>query len=266
MKNLPGKYDFVLITLDTLRYDAAACELEAGNLPTLSPFLKKGWEKRHAPGSFTYPSHHAIFAGFLPTPASPGPHQRLFALSFQGSETTGKNTTVFDAPHLPEGFRKSGYQTICIGGVGFFNQQTPLGQVLPSFFEESYWDTELGVTCKNSAENQVSLALDCINRLPREKRFFLFINISAIHQPNYFYLDDSGEDTLESHKAALRYVDRSLAPLFEGLAVRNDTFCIVCSDHGTSYGEEGYRGHRAALDVVWNVPYTEFLLSRKENQ
>jgi hypothetical protein len=34
----------------------------------------------------------------------------------------------------------------------------------------------------------------------------------------------------------------------------------VCSDHGTAYGEDGYRGHRLGHPVVWDVPYAEFLL------
>ncbi len=36
--------------------------------------------------------------------------------------------------------------------------------------------------------------------------------------------------------------------------------CILCSDHGTAYGEDGYHGHRLGHPVVWTVPYAEFLL------
>lgn len=271
MKELLGNCNFVFITLDTLRYDCAVLEFEARSLKNLAPFLGSGlgkspgtgWEKRHAPGNFTFASHQAFFAGFLPTPASPGPHQRLFALKFAGSETTGQNTIVFDAPDIISGFCKAGYSTICIGGVGFFNKQTPLGRVLPGFFEQSHWDKSLGVTDKNSAANQIKLAVERINTLHGEKKFFLFINISAIHQPNYFYLDDSRVDSLESHRAALRYVDSCLPPLFDCLRSRGDSFCIFCSDHGTAYGEKGYTGHRAALDVIWDVPYAHFLLPGK---
>jgi hypothetical protein len=35
---------------------------------------------------------------------------------------------------------------------------------------------------------------------------------------------------------------------------------ILCSDHGTAYGEDGYHGHRIAHPVVWEVPYAEMVL------
>jgi len=44
---------------------------------------------------------------------------------------------------------------------------------------------------------------------------------------------------------------------------RAPTFAIVCSDHGTAYGEDGYRGHRLAHEVVWTVPYAEILLEAR---
>ena len=75
-----GTHDVLLITLDTLRYDVAATALQRGMTPTLARVLPGGqWERRHSPGSFTYAAHHAFFAGFLPTPARPGRHGRLFA-------------------------------------------------------------------------------------------------------------------------------------------------------------------------------------------
>ena len=90
---LMGTHDVALITLDTLRYDVAVQELEAGRTPNLAAVLPGGrWEERHSPGSFTYAAHHAFFAGFLPTPAVPGRHGRLFAAHFAGSETTTPET------------------------------------------------------------------------------------------------------------------------------------------------------------------------------
>ena len=45
-------------------------------------------------------------------------------------------------------------------------------------------------------------------------------------------------------------------------SARAPVLAIVCSDHGTAYGEDGYRGHRLAHPVVWTVPYAEFVLPR----
>lgn len=263
MNRIVGTHDVVFITLDTLRYDVAQKLFEQGELPVLARHLPPtGWERRHTPGSFTYAAHHAFFAGFLPTPARPGRHPRLFATAFRGSETTGAGTCVFDEESIPAGLQARGYHTVCIGGVGFFNKQTALGSVLPAMFGESHWSPPLGVGSPKSAERQVALALARLDAL--EGRVFLFINVSAIHHPNHFYLPHPpagrAEDSLQSHAAALRHVDGALAPLFEACARRAPTFAIVCSDHGCAYGEDGYTGHRLAHDCVWTVPYAHFFL------
>jgi hypothetical protein len=256
-----GNHDILFVTLDTLRYDVARDELAAGRTPTLAGVLPGGrWEERHSPGNFTYSAHAAFFAGFLPTPAAPGKHERLFALRFPGSETTGARTFVFDAPDIVTGLRDLGYSTICIGGVGFFNKLTPLGRVLPGLFDQSHWRPELGVTDADSMPNQVAAALSAVERVPRSRRVFLFLNVSAIHQPNWFYLDGAAEDSVTTHAAALRHVDVHLAKLFAGVRHRGSWLCVICSDHGTAYGEGGYTGHRVAHPVVWTVPYAEFVL------
>lgn len=258
-----GQGDIVLLTFDTLRYDVAVEEWAAGRTPNLAAVLPPtGWEERHTPGSFTYAAHHAFFAGFLPTPKAAGVHPRLFAARFAGSETSTPKTAVFDTPDIVSGLKLHGYRTICIGGVGFFNQKTPLGSVLPSLFDEAHWDETLGVTDPRSTENQVRLAGERVEK--HLGPVFLFLNLSALHQPNYFYLPGQTReqgDTKESHAAALRYVDSQLPPLFDALRARGTSLCVFCSDHGTTYGDDGYTGHRLAHPAVWTVPYAEFFLT-----
>ncbi|MCC6540441.1 MAG: STM4013/SEN3800 family hydrolase [Bryobacterales bacterium] len=249
-----------MITLDTLRYDAAVAALAAGETPCLAALLPGGmWEERHTPGSFTYAAHQAFFAGYLPTPAAPGKHVRRFAASFLGSETTGPETWVFDAPDIVTGLAARGYHTACIGGVGFFNKLNPLGRVLPGLFAESHWSKEMGVTSRDSTARQGALALEILARTPGP--LFLFINVSAIHQPNHFYLPGAAQDSVATQRAALAYVDSQLPPLFAALRGRpREVLVLVMSDHGTAYGEDGYTGHRLAHPAVWTVPYAEFTL------
>jgi hypothetical protein len=260
MKRLIGNADILFITLDTLRFDAAQQAWQEGRLTTLGPYLgRKGWEKRHTPGSFTYAAHHAFFTGFLPTPMGSGPHSRLFAAEFAGSLSTVESTFAFGEATLPQALSVRGYHTICIGGTGFFNQQNQLARVLPGLFAEAHWRPELGVTCRNSAVNQIQQALSSVENAGHQ-RLLLFINVSAIHQPNWFYSATEGPDTLATHTAALVAVDKALEPLFRRLKQRAPTFVIVCSDHGHAYGEDGYFGHRFGHEVVWTVPYADFML------
>lgn len=264
MSEVVGSHDLLLVTLDTLRYDVAVELAAAGRIPHLARHLPGGaWEERHAPGSFTYASHQAIFAGFLPTPAAPGPHPRLFAARFAGSETTAERTFVFDAPDLVSALAGAGYRTVCIGGVGFFNRQAPLGSVLPGLFQEAHWEPEFGVASPTSFEAQVSRAEQVVRELPAGQRLFLFVNVSALHQPNWFHRPGATRDAGDSratHAAALEYVDAHIGRLFAAASSRRRAFAIVCSDHGTAYGDDGYTGHRLGHESVWTVPYAHFFL------
>jgi hypothetical protein len=176
--------------------------------------------------------------------------------------TTSPETYVFDAPDIVAGLAGLGYHTICIGGVGFFNKQTPLGRVLPGLFLESHWSSRMGVTSASSTQHQVELAARRLAALPPEQRVFLFINVSAIHRPSHIFQPDAGRDSTVTQEAALAYVDRQLPALFAAMQRRAPTFAIVLSDHGEAYGEAGYTGHRVAQPAVWTVPYAEFVLPR----
>ena len=254
MNTVVGARDIALIVLDTLRYDVAVEEMREGRTPNLARLIPNGWEQRHSPGTFTFAAHSAFFAGFLPTPARPGKHQRLLALGFEGSETIAPTTCVLDGATIVEGLAARGYHTICIGGVGFFNLKNPLGNVLPSLFAERHWSPAIGVTDPRSFENQIAIVERSLAAIG-DRRAFTFVNVSALHQPNHFYLDGDGRDTRASHAAALRYVDAHIPRLVA--ALRPHTFIIICSDHGTLYGEDGYVGHRVAHPIVTTVPYAE---------
>jgi hypothetical protein len=198
--------------------------------------------------------------GFLPTPIEPAGHERLFALRFAGSRTTGPRTCVFDAPDIVSGFTACGYHTICIGGVGYFNKRTPLSRVLPGLFAESHWDESLGVTCRASARNQFALARQRLRGLAADRRVFLFVNLSAMHHPNRIYLAGATVGSPATQGAALASVDREIGPFIADIRRGRSWLCILCLDHGTLYGDDGRHGHRTAHQAVWDVPYGEFIL------
>ena len=261
-----GRRDVLFVVLDTLRYDVAQAAWADGATPVLARWLPAtGWERRHSPATFTYAAHHAFFAGFLPTPPGPGPHPRLFAARFPGAASVDARTAEFDAPTWVEGLAQHGYRTICVGGVGFFNPASPLGAVLPGLFHERHWSEELGVTAPDSTAQQVTVARDALTRCGPDERALLFLNVSAIHQPNRHYVPGAEVDDLGTHRAALEYVDGALAPLFEAFRGRGGALCVVCSDHGTAYGEGGLWGHRAKHDVILDVPFAAFLIEPEED-
>jgi hypothetical protein len=260
-----GSRDVLFVTFDSLRFDVATEAFETGLTPVLKRVLPvSGWELRHTPATFTYAAHHAFFAGFLPTPAHPGRHERLFASTFQGSKTTSSRTFTYSETTWVEALASRGYHTVCIGGVGFFNRQGALGSSLPGLFEHAYWTRWMGVENTASTEVQVGQALRVLRHLESNQRCLIFVNISATHAPTRIFLEGAKSESRETQSAALRYADAHLEPLFDAFRARGGALCILCSDHGDAFGEDGFEGHRLAHEVVWNVPYAEFLLEAEE--
>ena len=184
----------------------------------------------------------------------------MFSAAFNGSKSTTNDTYVFKEATIVEALQKENYKTICIGGVGFFNKQTAIGSVFPSLFEYSEWNPTFSVTEKTAPEHQFTAALKYMSS---EKPIFLFINVSATHQPTNIYLDIEKEDDVLSQKEALKYVDQQLEILQKALTKRKrGRIIIVCSDHGTAFGEDKHWGHRNGHEVVMKVPYLE----RQENK
>lgn len=253
---LVGTHDIALITLDTLRHDVAVAAMVAGETPTLARLLPGGWEERHSPATFTYAAHRAFFAGFLPTPARPGRHERAFALAFPDSRSVGPSTCRLDGTDIVDGLRRRGYRTICVGGVAFFNPGTALGAELTGLFEEAHWQPAFAVEAPRGFEAQVACAEAALAE-PDQRLRFTFVNVSSLHAPTRHYLKGAGEDGVASQRAALAYVDRHLGRLVRALTARNPCWIVLCSDHGTAFGEDGYSGHCLAHPVVWSVPYGE---------
>jgi Sulfatase len=262
MHQVVGHANFLWLTFDCLRYDVARRCLGEGRTPHLARLLPPGgWERRETPGTFTLAAHQAFFHGFLPTPPGDGPHPRLLALAFEGSLTIGPQTYTFEGvDNLVAGFRRLGYRTFCVGGVGFFNKRNPLGRVLPGYFAESVWGPSMGVTARTSTAAQVEAALGWLDTVRRDERFLLFVNVSATHPPHAHYLAGAEQDCPASQAAALAYVDGVLPRLLAALRGRGACFCLFMADHGEAYGEDGRRGHRLAHPTVTTVPYAHFFL------
>ena len=264
MNHIVGTHDILFICLDCLRYDVAAAEQDNGGTPVLNGF--GAWEKRGAPGNFTYPSHHAMFAGFLPAPLSPAPMTKKGFLFFHKGIGMGKiappNAFAFTEPTFVQGLEKAGYETICIGGVSFFSKRSAIGKVLPGMFKQSYWNPSFGCTVKESPDRQIGKAIKVLSGIPDGQRVMMYINFDAIHYPNYFYLTGAKKDSVASHAAALRYIDARLPALFEAFKRRGAAFVIACSDHGTCYEETdgGYLFHGFNHESVNTVPYKQFFL------
>jgi predicted AlkP superfamily pyrophosphatase or phosphodiesterase len=256
-----GTHHILFITFDSLRYDVARAALHAGHTPHLASLLPGGKrEERRTQGSFTLPAHMSFFAGFLPVPSGPDRAHRLFACQSPRGTTIGDRTHVFDAPDIVTGLADTGYRTVCIGGIGFFSQQTPLGSVLPALFQDTHWKPDTGPDSPYSTRHQVDFALEILDHRDPAQPLFLFLNISATHTPTHVYLPGATTDSWDTQYAALAYADKELGRLFRTLPRHGPWLALLCADHGEAFGEDGHHGHGIAHPTVLNVPYAETLI------
>lgn len=263
MNQVVGTHDILFLCLDTLRYDVAKEEEEAGRTPVLNQYGP--WVKCQSPGNFTYPSHHAMFSGFLPCEfdtKSIWDRQMLFFPKNIGmGNKVPKGAFAFEGGTIIEGLRKVGYHTWCVGGVAFFDKRSDIGRVFPSMFDDSFWYPAFGCGVKESAANQVDFVLKKLETLDKNTPQFLYVNIDAIHYPNAFYVEGEKHDSVKTHAAALRYVDAEVGRLLEGWKKKREkTFVICTSDHGTCYGEDGCQFHGIEHPAVNTIPYKQFFL------
>lgn len=262
MNDIVGKCNILFLCLDSLRFDVAVTQQENGQTPTLAQF--GAWRKCHAPGNFTYPSHQAMFAGFFPIDVEVRNMKQRETLFFSEDIGMGRKAPQgaysFQGQTFIQGLERVGYETYCIGGLSFFDKRTDLGKVMPAYFQHSFWNPSFGCKVKDSAANQVNYAVRLLNKVRQEQLIMMYINISALHYPVYFYLEGEQKDSVGSQGAALRYVDGELEKLFKAFQRKRDTFVICCSDHGTCYGEDGCIYHGFNHPLVNTVPYKHFML------
>ena len=117
---LPSSPSFLLLTLDSCRYDVM-CDART---PVLDRYVGELLPAQ-TPANFTYAAHHAFFAGILPHVPEPRAYynrfvRQLFALTKAGEGhrvTDRALKAVHSGSNLVSGLRESGYQTVGAGAM-----------------------------------------------------------------------------------------------------------------------------------------------------
>ena len=258
VRSLIGSHDLLLVTLDTLRYDVAA-ELAArpGARRTWRAALPGGrWERRHTPGSFTYAAHHAFFAGFLPTPAAPGPAPAAVRgarspaarrpAPAPACSTRPTSSPALGRRRLPHGLHRrrrllQQAEPARAGAAGPVRRE-PLGAGARRHRSRTRRENQVDRAGRGRCRGcRPAARCSCSSTSPR------------CTSPTGSTCRARAERRRGRHAAALEYVDGHLGRLFAAAQRRAPAvFAIVCSDHGTAYGEDGYTGHR--LGHGWSGP------------
>ena len=165
----PQSANFLLITLDSCRYDSY-CDAQTPVLDSFGQCLRAA-----SPANYTYAAHHSFFVGIFPNVDEPLPYYNRFTRQLVGllevGESPVKKSTYFTVRShrdAVDGFRRAGFKTdVGTGAMNWFRQLP-----LTSSFEQFRMLTH--------AEAQVDYL---VHELPSSRPFFGFINLGETHDP-----------------------------------------------------------------------------------
>jgi arylsulfatase len=258
----------VLITLDTLRYDAIfPVDGESSAMPLLLSRAQAGarFTRFYATTSATQPTHATLF-----TSLAPWDH----AVTRNGQILRSKHVT------LAERLSTAGFETHAVVASFPLSKRFGFAQGFDHYFEE-FTQGELekwkavdvpGAKFFTLADRITERALEQISAATGESQFFWFHYFDA-HAP---YGVTTGErfsearifDALERREATrdqllerarrlyrldVAYLDASLERLLARLESDSEQFethVFITSDHGESFGEAGSIGHGSRLSAV----------------
>jgi len=255
----------LILVLDSLRYDVAA----KATTPNLQRLFYAGgagtWRKVYAPGTYTLPSHMSMFqAGLFPSdPHSQEPvYNHRLGPAFKGrGDLFSSQPSLFEVPsgaeNIVKGMSMLGYETLGLGGVGWFDSRMATTELWAElFFDSFHWDPAFHETEPQAFERQIDLLKAHKAAGNQDTPLFLFINCPSTHTPYCGF-----ERSVRGQARALRYVDQHIPALF-GL-LPHPLHVFIMADHGDCFGEEGLWGHSIYHPKVMEVPMIHFRLEQE---
>ncbi len=226
--------DVVLITIDTLRYDATGFDGNPrGTTPNLDRFASEGrvFTAAHSHNVITLPSHTNILTGMLPY-----------------QHGVRENAGFRLSPKIPTAasrFKARGYATGAFIAAFVLDSRYGLSHDF-DVYDELYrhLDEQLDFNIQQArAEDVVKAALEWF-RAQSGKPRFLWVHVydpHAPYEPPDAYKKRYPDDF---YLGEVSYADASLAPLLEAVrSVEPKPLLIVTGDHGEARGDHGELSH-----------------------
>ena len=278
-----AKNNFIIITLDSLRYDS----LMAAEPKIITKLSGGKVEKRYSYASWTAPSHYNLLTGLLPhvSPSHVYASEYYKEDFFNYNERLGAEGIEFakmvPALWLPEFLRNElGYKTHARVSLPVLNSKTGVNRAFDSF---QLMDSH----------NDMAAMLETME-FTTERPSFYMLNVGETHYPyakpnedssmwprisgvngvfkkmndqidpdhpdfkeEYQFFDQEKLDQLRERQIdTVRYLDGVFEKLYD--MVPENTHIIVTADHGELFGEEGYFGHGPIMhEKCFEVPYFE---------
>jgi arylsulfatase A-like enzyme/predicted Zn-dependent protease len=231
------EYNYILITVDTLRADRIHCYgFSAIKTPFMDLFASKGikFEKCIAQTPLTLPSHTSILTGTYPL--------------FHGVRDNGGFLVPQELLTMAEFFKDKGYQTAAFVAAYVLDSKWGLDQGFDYYFDNfdlsRFQKISLG-SVQRPANEVMDEALSWLER-KKEERFFIWIHLYDPHTPYEPPPPFDEKYRRFPYLGEIAFTDSQLGRLWKFLLESNildNSFLIFASDHGESLGEHGEKTH-----------------------
>lgn len=269
--------DFLLLTWDSCRYDAFT-QARKNVLDRFGP-ARRAW----AMGTYTLPSHMAMYYGFLPHAFSPEPlynryHQQLWRICHRNVLVKPLVTFPLGTRNVVCGFRERGYFTVGLAAMDWFRDAPSL--------QDGFAHFEVTGT---GARRQHERLIQLLTKRAARRPLFAMINYGETHSPfrheGMSEVPRAGDDPFTLRRlfnqqhapradwefdqasfarqvACAEYLDAQTQTLLDFVERRGrPTTVVLCADHGECFGEQGLYGHAFYHEKVMEVPLLIFRLN-----
>lgn len=252
-------FNFILVTVDTLRADRLRCYgFSRIETPTIDFFASRGvkFENCIAQTPLTLPSHASLLTGTLPF--------------FHGVRDNGGFIIPPDLKTLAEVFKEKGYATAAFVGAYVLDSKWGLNQGFDYYFDRfdlSKFEKISLASVQRPANEVVDEALKWLEQ-NKSQKFFSWIHLYDPHTP---YEPPPPFDTQypkNPYLGEIAFADSELSRLwqfFEKGGLVENSFLVFASDHGESLGEHqeaahGFFVYQEAIHVplIFVTPFKKF--------
>lgn len=232
-----GPYNFILITVDTLRADRIGCYgYSKVKTPTIDGFARRGikFEKCIAETPLTLPSHTSLLTGTYPT--------------YHGVRDNGGFLVPQELTTIAEVFKKAGYQTSAFVAAYVLDSKWGLNQGFDTYYDKfdlsKYKTISLG-NVQRRGDEVINEALAWLEG-HRHQKFFTWIHLYDPHTPYDPPSPFKEEYPNHPYLGEIAYTDTQLSRLWSYLeknGLTDKTILVFASDHGESLGEHQEKTH-----------------------
>lgn len=238
--HLAAGYNFLLVTLDTVRADRlGAYGYSTAKTPHLDQLARRGvlFEQAVTTVPLTLPSHATLMSGLLPLD--------------HGLHGNGQGELGADVPTLATVLAAKGYRTGAFVGAFVLDARFGLARGFAAYDDEISASGESSANLEAERPGQVVVdrALTWLSEDP-SKPFFAWVHLYDAHAP---YTPDepfASRFPGQPYDGEIAQVDHQVGRLLSWLAERGlteKTVVVVSGDHGEGLGEHGELTHGLLL-------------------